>query len=152
MIPTPSKSYAAHTAVLTFITLIFAWHFFAPIQLGGKASYAFIVGPSMQPNFQSGDLAITRAQTAYHPGDVVIYVSPKKRWVIHRIASVCADGGYLMRGDNNGWYDLSCVAQEDIVGKLWYHIPSVMPPGDNILATQRNLALTAATAGLYILR
>jgi signal peptidase I len=107
------------------LALLAAWHFFAPTQLGGRTSYAVIVGSSMEPMLHRGDLAIVRAEPAYEPGDVVLYDSEEiGAKVLHRIRGV-EGGRFVLRGDNNPFFDSEHPAESQLVGTLWFHVPNV---------------------------
>ncbi len=99
------------------------WLSFGPAQLGGPASYATIVGSSMEPVLHRGDLAVVRAQDSYGPGDAVLYDDPELgAKVLHRIVRV-ENGRYVLKGDNNGFLDGARPAEAQIVGKLWTSVP-----------------------------
>ena len=84
---------------------IVLWIFFAPSQLGGSSTYAVTSGVSMQPLLYKNDLAIVRAQSTYHVGDVVLYNSAVLgEPVLHRIILI-QNGQYYFKGDNNDFVD-----------------------------------------------
>ena len=113
------------SAALVVVALAAAWMFFAPTQAGGGTSYAVIVGSSMEPKLQRGDLAIVREQSAYRPGDVVLYDSSELgSKVLHRIVRV-DDGRFVLKGDNNDFLDTERLTEEQIVGSLWVTAPAV---------------------------
>ena len=102
-----------------------AWTFFAPTQAGGGTSYAVIVGSSMEPGLQRGDLAIVRRQDAYRVGDAVLYDSRDLGTkVLHRIVRVEGDR-FVLKGDNNDFLDPEKPTEEQIVGALWVTAPAV---------------------------
>jgi hypothetical protein len=81
------------------------WIFFAPSKLGGSSTYAVTSGVSMQPLLYKNDLAIVRAQSTYHVGDVVLYNSAVLgKPVLHRIILI-QNGQYYFKGDNNDFVD-----------------------------------------------
>jgi signal peptidase I len=103
--------------------LLFAWLYLAPAQVGGATSYAVIVGSSMEPNLHRGDLVLVRPQDRYGPGDVVLYDDPDLRSkVMHRIARVDGDR-YVLKGDNNEFFDSAQPTDDRIVGALWATVP-----------------------------
>src|SRR5258705_12620813 len=68
-----------------------AWLMLAPIGFGGSTGYALVVGSSMEPRIQRGDLVLVRQSAGYGVGDVVAYRSAVLgRTVLHRI---------VLRGD-----------------------------------------------------
>jgi signal peptidase I len=109
---------AGLTAVFTFLFLLLL-----PTQMGGDKSYIILAGNSMEPTFTQGDLVIVRRQLTYAVGDAVQYEHPYINAVFHRI--VGRDGEkYVLQGDNNGWLDSTQPTNDQIVGKLWVHIPN----------------------------
>ena len=107
------------------LTLLAGWLFLAPTQLGGRTSYAVIVGSSMEPLLHRGDLAIVRTQRTYAPGDVVLYDSADLgAKVLHRIRRV-EGGRFVVGGDNNPFLDSEHPTEAQLVGTLWFHVPNV---------------------------
>ncbi len=108
---------------LVLLALFAAWYFLAPTQLGGSTSYAVVVGSSMEPKLERGDLAIVREQGGYELGDVVAYRHQElDRILIHRI--VAEDGEtFVLKGDANDFVDSGFPTQRDMVGSLWVTVP-----------------------------
>ena len=105
-------------------TLVVAGYaIFAPLSLGGSASYVIPDGTSMLPTLRPGDLVILREEDGYARGDVIAYRSRSlDRLVIHRIVGV--DGrAFVLRGDANGWIDRDRPTTSDILGRSWLRIP-----------------------------
>jgi signal peptidase I len=110
--------------VLGFI-LLMIWIAFAPTQVGGRSYYVMITGQSMQPGFYQGDLAIVRPAVIYNKGDIVTYIDPETRAkIIHRIIGF-EKGRFDLKGDNNSWIDPLHPTQDEILGKLWLHLPKL---------------------------
>jgi signal peptidase I len=102
-----------------------AWVVLAPPTIGGKTSYVITRGTSMAPAFHTGDLALVRAQDSYRVGDVIAYRSPTLGVVVlHRIHSGNAHG-FRTKGDNNSWVDPDAIPADQVIGKLWLHLPGV---------------------------
>jgi signal peptidase I len=94
-----------------------------PTSLGGAASYVSTRGVSMEPKFQTGDLAILRSADQYGAGDVTAYHSGMLDTVVmHRIVAV-KGGQYTFKGDNNSWLDPETPTQRKLIGKLVLRIP-----------------------------
>ena len=103
--------------------MIATWLAFAPIQVGGAASYIIIIGNSMEPNFHIGDLVITHQEPNYQIGDAVVYRNQElSSFVFHRIIARLKDR-YTLQGDNNSWTDTYEPLGEEVLGRLWLHIP-----------------------------
>lgn len=102
-----------------------SWLLLAPPALGGETSYVVTSGVSMQPRFHTGDLALVRTQGSYAIGDIVAYRSPTLGVVVlHRIHSGNSRG-FRTQGDNNTWLDPDAVPADQVLGKLWVHVPGV---------------------------
>lgn len=99
------------------------WLLFIPVQFGGQAAYVIISGNSMEPVFYRGDLVILHNAKDYQIGDIATYQHPEIGPVIHRIIEKENDR-FIFQGDNNGWIDSYRPHQEEIIGKLWFHLPA----------------------------
>jgi len=111
--------------LLTVEIALGLWIFFAPTKLGGSSTYSVTSGVSMQPLLYKNDLALVRAQTTYHIGDVVLYHSAVLgKPVLHRIILI-QNGQYYFKGDNNNFVDPGYATRSELVGKLWVHVPEV---------------------------
>ncbi len=107
------------------VGLVVVWIFLAPTKIGGQASYVMIDGKSMEPKFHTGDLALVRKATSYQVGDIVTYWNDSMgAFTIHRIIDIKQDR-FILKGDNNSWVDPVQPTSEDIIGKLWIHLPKI---------------------------
>jgi signal peptidase I len=121
----PNRSISA--VLLSAISLVLvavAWVLFAPAALGGQASYVILNGNSMEPGMSRGDLAIVRANQTYEVGDVVTYRHPQIGPIIHRIVGI-ENGRFVLQGDNNDFLDGHEPVPDEVIGKLWIHVPNV---------------------------
>ncbi|MHB1243482.1 MAG: signal peptidase I [Gaiellaceae bacterium] len=110
---------------LGLVLLAAGWLFFGPTQVGGTTSYAVIVGNSMEPTLQRGDLAVIRKRDSYRPGDVVLYESAQLgAKVLHRIVRV-EGSRFVLKGDNNSFLDDEQPTDDRIIGTLWINAPKV---------------------------
>jgi signal peptidase I len=108
-----------------FAALVAIWIAFAPTLIGGQASYVVVNGNSMEPGFHRGDLVIVHTASAYSVGDIVTYRNAElKAFVIHRIIAIEQDH-YVFKGDNNSWIDTYRPTYDELIGKLWIHIPKL---------------------------
>lgn len=103
--------------------LLAAAYLFLPTALGGGTTYVTTAGNSMQPRFQTGDLAVLRAADHYAVGDIVAFRSADLNTIVmHRI--VARDGHrFITQGDNNSWLDPDEPTAGEMVGKLWFAVP-----------------------------
>ncbi|MFN8617120.1 MAG: signal peptidase I [Dehalococcoidia bacterium] len=112
------------SSAIMVVLVAFAWVLLAPPQLGGQTSYVIVNGNSMEPGMHRGDLAIVREANDYQVGDVVTYRHPQIGPVIHRI--IARDGArYVFQGDHNDFIDSYHPTDQELVGRLWLHVPSV---------------------------
>jgi signal peptidase I len=129
------------TGALVALLLTAAW-LFLPTALGGATTYVSTHGDSMRPQFDVGDLAILRPVDGYAVGDVVAYRSTELDTVVmHRI--VGTDGErFVLQGDHNTWLDPDRPTGEEILGRLWLHVPH----GGTALTTLRSPGVLGAIA------
>jgi len=104
------------------------WLLMAPASLGGPATYVMVSGKSMLPTLHEGDLAVLHEQASYSPGDVVAFRVPEGdpgegAIVIHRIAGGSPRDGFVMQGDNKNDPDPWRPTQDNVLGKMWFHVP-----------------------------
>jgi signal peptidase I len=143
-----------HPAILTALlvaALTALWAAFGPVQMGGQAAYIIITGNSMEPDFHTGDLVITRQASVYATGDIVAYYNADlDNFVFHRIVNRAADH-FILKGDNNSWLDSYEPTYAEFLGKLWLHLPSL---GNAVQWARLPLpatVLAGALAGLIML-
>ena len=113
-----------HLAALVPAVLLLAWFVLLRpgVLLDGPADYIIVVGASMEPALHSGDLAVVRRQAEYAPGDVVAF-NVEGGTVIHRVVGGDAQEGYVVQGDNKNGPDLWRPTPDNIVGRMWFHVP-----------------------------
>ncbi|MGQ0678993.1 MAG: signal peptidase I [Actinomycetota bacterium] len=127
-----------------------AWFvFLRPVALGGDAGYILINGESMLPDLRNGDLVLIRQEPSYRVGEVITFRVPEGTLgagvkIIHRIVGGDARSGFVVQGDNKPHVDPWKPLPEDVVGKLWAHLPGV----GNALRLVRSQAGIAGFAAL----
>ncbi len=141
------------TSLSSAMWLVFAvaiWIIFAPVPMGGNAAYVIVNGISMEPNFHSGDLVIVSPSSYYSVGDIIVYQNQGLggRNVLHRIIDLNLDR-YILKGDNNSWIDSYQPTREEVIGKLWVHIPQAGRIMDKV-RTPPGMALIAGGLGLLL--
>ncbi len=120
---------AASISAVAALVLAAAWLFW-PAQLGGGTTYVTTHGISMEPGFSTGDLAVLRPSASYEVGDVAAYRSESLDTVVmHRIVAVEGDR-FVFQGDNNDWLDQDRPTSDELLGKLFRHVPQ----GGKVLA------------------
>ncbi|MCW3018903.1 MAG: hypothetical protein JWN10_1211 [Solirubrobacterales bacterium] len=107
---------------LGLIVLGSLWFYAAPASLGGSTTYVVTNGVSMEPRFHTGDLAIVRAQSSYHVGEIVAYHNKMFHTIVlHRIVGREGDR-YLFKGDNNNFVDFEHPLASQLIGSLRLHV------------------------------
>lgn len=105
--------------------MVAVWFSFAPVQAGGQATYIIVAGQSMEPNLYLGDLVVVHKASTYQVGEVVAYQNADiDRYVIHRIIDKNR-GRFILKGDNNSWVDGYEPLPQEVLGKLWLHLPGL---------------------------
>jgi len=141
-------SLAVWAGLLVVITVT-AWIAFAPMQMGGQAAYVIIAGNSMEPDFHLGDLVIVRKVGIYHEGDIITYHNVEMNQdVFHRIVGKVGDH-YIIKGDNNSWTDSYQPTQEELIGKLWIHLPGIGKAFE-WMRVPINMAIMSGIAGVIV--
>jgi signal peptidase I len=120
-----SRQFSILTTLLSLFISGIVWLALAPTQLGGSVTYVIVDGNSMEPRFHLGDLVLVRTESSYGEGDAIIYQNAQMgRYVFHRIIKTEL-GRFILQGDNNSWLDSYQPVQDEIIGKLWVHIPKL---------------------------
>ena len=145
------RNYArAIPSALLLVLMAFIWITFAPMQAGGQAAYIVVIGNSMEPKFHRGDLVIVQRDANYLIGDIVAYKNAQlKSNVIHRIID-SQNNHFILKGDNNSWIDTYQPSAEEVIGKLWIHIPG----GGSVIQrirTPLNMALIAGALAGFLM-
>jgi signal peptidase I len=139
----------ALSAAFLLVLLGALWITFAPVQFGGQASYVIVSGNSMEPALYRGDLVVLRTARHYAVGEVVTFRHPTVGPVIHRI--IGREGGrFIFQGDNNEWVDSYQPRQEELIGKMWLHLPSAGNVMEQ-LRTPTAMTVLAALTGFILI-
>ncbi len=137
-------------AAFLLVLVVTLWILFAPVQMGGQVSYVIVNGISMEPNYHFGDLVILRQASDYQVGDVAAYHDPTLGvFVIHRVIGTKLDH-FIFKGDNNSWTDSYQPTRQELIGKLWLHVPQV----GSLMQQIRNplgMAIIAGAAGVLLM-
>lgn len=133
------------TSAMWLVSMAAIWFLFAPIPMGGQSAYIMVNGNSMEPDFHLGDLVIVRQSESYAIGESVVYQNRDlgSKNVFHRIIDIQL-GHYTLQGDNNDWIDAYRPTRDEIIGKLWVHIPR----GGLLIQKMRSPLVMAILAGL----
>ncbi len=77
-----------------------------------------VIGNSMYPTLEIGDIIIIFKSGNYKVGDIVTFVDSVGVVVTHRVVEVREDGTYATAGDYTGSEDPQFLTNNDIVGKV----------------------------------
>ncbi len=100
----------------------------------GIRGMAIVEGRSMEPLFHTGDVVFLekKGPGEIAVGDIVVYVTPDGRYIIHRVIDVYESGGtmcYVVKGDNNPVPDMGfppCKPHRGAVGIPYESIKGVV--------------------------
>lgn len=142
------RNYRAFWAALPLVLFTVIWLVFAPEQVGGNVVYVILNGSSMEPRFRFGDLVLLRQSSGYQVGDAVAYKNADLgRYVFHRIIRE-ENEQFILKGDNNEWEDDFAPGADELLGKLWVHIPNA---GKAVHWLRQPLILSVISAILLII-
>ncbi len=112
--------------VLSILTLLL--FFVGPRLLG--ISFFTIYSGSMDPSIPIGSVAAVYPTEAssIQVGDIIAYSSPTEadKVIVHRVVEVITNGGlvsFRTAGDGNSIADGYMVPTNNIVGRVWFHLP-----------------------------
>lgn len=90
----------------------------------GIRPYTVLSG-SMKPEMDPGDVVFVtnRGKNDLNEGDIITFYE-NNTIITHRIVEITKEG-YTTKGDNNNSIDIFTVKQENIIGKVLFHIPKI---------------------------
>ena len=128
------RSSAKNILTIVAIILIFVFLYIGPrIFLATETPFTAIVGPSMSPTLEHGDLIIVKGVRPEEVkiGDIIVF-DPSRKEVgrtVHRVVDIkpLANGTltFETKGDANSDKDPDLVYPENIRGRLLYRIPYI---------------------------
>lgn len=114
--------------LLALVILAMAFFFLAPRFLG--MNFFTIYGGSMMPTIPIGSVVAAKSveASAIKVGDIIVFRTGTgaDKVVTHRVIEVSNDSGALSfrtAGDANANPDANPVLAENVVGKVWLHLP-----------------------------
>ncbi|MCV0402741.1 MAG: signal peptidase I [Chloroflexi bacterium] len=147
-----SRRLSSLAGTILLVVLFGVWFgLFRPVSLGGPATWVVIRGSSMLPVYDTGDLVIMHAASAYSVGDIVAYRVPageigEGRVVVHRLVGG-SSSGFEVLGDNNESVDPWHPSSADILGRPWITLPGV---GRVITWLHQPVVLAALAAAVVV--
>ncbi|MGB5925870.1 MAG: signal peptidase I [Dehalococcoidia bacterium] len=114
--------------LLALVILAMVFFFLAPHFLG--MNFFTIYGGSMMPTIPVGSVVAVKSveASAIKVGDIITFRTGTgaDKVVTHRVVEVSNDNGALSfrtAGDSNANPDGNAVLAENVVGKVWFHVP-----------------------------
>jgi signal peptidase len=132
-----TNEFGAHTRarrVVSFVGGLALWVVVAfcawilwPSTLGGATTFIIVSGHSMEPDYRPGDLLVARTGEPAI-GDVVVY-QPGAQYgnakVVHQIIGGDGVSGWEIQGTNNDFVDQWRPTNDQVVGIVQVHFPSL---------------------------
>ena len=100
--------------------------------LNSPRPLAVVEGTSMLPNYHDKDLVVLQgvSPSEIKVGDVIVYQQPYNydNLIIHRVIEINTGGSQIFfraKGDNNLAPDPWLIPEDQVVGKVIFHVPAV---------------------------
>jgi len=140
--------------LLAFVILAMVFFFLAPHFLG--MNFFAIYGGSMMPTIPIGSIVAVKSveASAIKVGDIITFRTDTEahKVVTHRVVEVSNDSGALSfrtAGDSNANPDGSAVLAENVVGKVWFHMP-FLGYLSSFVTTKLGFILLIVVPGIFI--
>lgn len=136
------------SGLVIVVLALAAGAFIIPMLFGAK-NMAVISG-SMEPAIPVGSMVMVREVNPKElvTGDVITYKMGGTN-VTHRIAEINAEKEQIVtKGDANDSQDVNPVAFQNVVGKIWFHVPYL---GYLSVYSKTPLGITAACVLIFVL-
>ncbi len=141
--------------LLAFVILAMVFFFLAPHFLG--MNFFTIYGGSMMPAIQIGSVVAVKSveASAIKVNDIITFRTALEadKVVTHRVVEVSNGSGALSfrtAGDSNAKPDGSAVLAENIIGKVWFHVP-FLGYLSSFVTTKLGFILLIVVPGIFII-
>ena len=141
--------------LLALVILAVVFFFLAPHFL--RMNFFTIYGGSMVPTIPIGSVVAAKSveASAIKVGDIITFRTGTEadRVVTHRVVEVSNDSGALSfrtAGDSNANPDGNAVLAENVVGKVWFHVP-FLGYLSSFVATKLGFILLILVPGTFII-
>jgi signal peptidase len=141
--------------LLALVILAMVSFFLAPHFLG--MSFFTIYGGSMMPTIPIGSVVAVKSveASAIKVGDIIAFRTGTEvdKVVTHRVVEVSNGGGALSfhtAGDSNADPDGNAVLAENVVGKVWFHVP-FLGYLSSFVTTKLGFILLIVVPGIFII-
>ena len=100
------------------------------LPIPGGVSVKIVKSGSMEPTIPTGSVVVVAPAASYAAGDVVTFGRDTRTEIptTHRILSAAGEGAarvFVTKGDANEEQDPRPVAESEVIGKVWLHVPYV---------------------------
>jgi signal peptidase len=141
--------------LLALVILAMVFFFLAPHFLG--MNFFTIYGGSMMPTIPIGSVVAVKSVGAstIKVGDIITFrtCTEADKVVTHRVVEVSNDSGALSfhtAGDSNANSDGNAVLVENVVGKVWFHVP-FLGYLSSFVTTKLGFILLIVVPGMFII-
>jgi signal peptidase len=141
--------------LLALVILAMVFFFLAPHFLG--MNFFTIYGGSMMPTIPIGSVVAVKSveASAIKVGDIITFRTGTEadKVVTHRVVEVSNDSGALgfrTAGDSNAKPDGGAVLAENVVGKVWFHVP-FLGYLSSFVTTKLGFILLIVVPGIFII-
>lgn len=141
--------------LLALVILAMAFFFLAPHFMG--MNFFIIYGGSMMPTIPIGSVVAAKSveASAIKVGDIITFRAGTEadKVVTHRVVEVSNDSGALSfrtAGDSNANPDGNVVLAENVVGKVWFHVP-FLGYFSSFVTTKLGFILLIVVPGIFII-
>ena len=141
--------------LLALVILAMVFFFLAPHLLG--MNFFTIYGGSMMPTIPIGSVVAVKSVEAstIKVGDIITFRTGTEadKVVTHRVIEVSNDSGALSfrtTGDSNANPDGNAVLAENVVGKVWFHVP-FLGYLSSFVTTRLGFILLIVVPGIFII-
>lgn len=92
------------------------------MEIAGMRSFVVLTG-SMQPTIPQGSVTFVQKAKNFQKGDIISF-NQGTITITHRVVDVI-DQKYQTKGDANNTADATLIAQKDVIGRTFFHLPYV---------------------------
>ena len=141
--------------LLALVILAVVFFFLAPHLLG--MNFFTIYGGSMMPTIPIGSVVAVKSveASAIKAGDIITFRTSMEtdKVVTHRVVEVSNGSGapsFHTAGDSNAKPDGNAVLAENVVGKVWFHVP-FLGYLSSFVTTRLGFILLIVVPGMFII-
>lgn len=92
------------------------------LYIANPLSISLVVGNSMEPTFDHGDVVVYSDYIEMEEGNMVVYEGEEGEMISHRLIEEKRSNVYVAKGDNNTRVDDTLVTSDNYRGTILFHI------------------------------